>query len=316
MEPVPVTLLAGFLGSGKTTLVNRILTERHGEAIAVIVNEYGDVGIDGRLVVGTAEEVVQLENGCLCCTVRGDLVDAIERMLRARRRRPFERLLIEASGLASPGPIVQTLVVDGRIADAVALDGVVTVAHAVHVADQLERHPEVAEQVGYADLVLLNHCDAADAATLDRAERALQARNAAVPIERTERAACDVGRILALATGATGAWRLADLASLPPAKHTEGVGTIVLRAADPLDLHRLKMWIQFLAARRTHELYRVKGILACRDHPRAVVVQGTYQWLELGPGDEEIPAESILLLIGRGLDREEILRGWEACKPR
>ncbi|MEM7305723.1 MAG: GTP-binding protein [Planctomycetota bacterium] len=319
-ECLPATLLAGFLGSGKTTLLNRVLHERADEPIAVLVNEFGEVGIDGRLVVRTAEEVVQLENGCLCCEVRGDLADAMDRLLRGRGRLgggKVRRILIEASGLASPGPIVQTLVLDARLAGRIALDGVVTVAHALHVADQLERHPEAAEQVAYADLLLLNHVDAVDAAALDRAEAALRTRNAAAPIERTERAACDIARMLSLGASSAeqaGGWRLHDLDTLAVAGHTHGVGTVVLRSDELLDLHRLKMWIQFLAARRTHELYRVKGLIACRDHPRSVLVQGMYQWLELGPGPEDLPAESALVLIGRNLDQEEIERGWQAVR--
>jgi G3E family GTPase len=314
--PVPATLLAGFLGSGKTTLLNRVLTARSAERIAVVVNEYGAVGIDGRLVVATAEEVVQLENGCLCCEVRGDLADALERLLAGGRRlsrgAPPARVLIEASGLASPGPIAQTLVLDPRVAGRVALAGIVTLAHAAHVADQLERHPEAAEQVAYADLLILNHADA-PGADLAAAEAALHARNAAAPVLRATHADVPLERVLAPESdGAQAGWRLADLSAVATADHTHGVGTIVLRATAPLDLHRLKMWLWFLASRRTHELYRVKGLLACRDHPRSVLVQGTYQVLELGPGPEDVPAESVLVLIGRGLDEGEVRRGWEA----
>ena len=305
---VPATLLAGFLGSGKTTLLNRILRGRAEEPMAVVVNEFGSVGIDGRLVVSTAEEVVQLENGCLCCEVRGDLAQAIDRILA--RRQPVSRLLIEASGLADPGPIVQTLILDGRLAGRVELERVVTLAHAGHVAEQLERHPEAVRQVAYADLLLLNHADAG--ADLGAAEQALRRRNGAAPILRTVRAACELEALFGSDSAAGGGWRLMDLEARAEADHTDGVGTVILRATRPLDLHRLKMWIQFLAARRTHELYRVKGLFACLDHPRAVLVQGMYQWLELGPGPEEPPRESVLVLIGRGLDGDEIQRGWSA----
>jgi G3E family GTPase len=316
--PIPATLLAGFLGSGKTTLLNRMLTARTAERIGVLVNEIGAVGIDGRLVVKTAEEVVQLENGCLCCEVRGDLAEALERMLAGRRllsraAQPLARIVIEASGLASPGPIAQTLALDPRVSGRVALERIATLAHAGHVAAQLERHPEAAEQVAYADLLILNHADA-PGADVDAAERALRARNAAAPLVRTVHADVALERLCAAADPATGGWRLRDLADVPAAVHTHGVGSVVLRANAPLDLHRLKMWLRFLAARRTHELYRVKGLLACRDHARAVLVQGTYQVLELGPGPEDAPAESVLVLIGKDLDEAEVRRGWAACR--
>ena len=310
--PVPVTLLAGFLGSGKTTLVNRILTERRDVPVAVVVNEFGAVGIDGRLVVGASEEVVELSNGCLCCAVRGDLVAAIGGLLAARERRiapkRFERLLIEASGLASPGPIAQTLAVEGSLVDRVRLDGVVTLAHAGHLVRQLDAHPEAAEQIGYADLVVLNHADAATAAELDAAEAEVRRRNALADVLRAERAAIDLERVFGLE-------HETDLArvSTAGAGHAHDVTSVVLRSAEPLDLHALKMWLQFLSSRRTHELIRVKGVLACRDHPRAVVVHGLYQWLELGPGAEQVPDGSVLVLIGRGLDAEEIERGWRAA---
>jgi G3E family GTPase len=313
---VPATILAGFLGSGKTTLLNRVLTGHASEPIGVIVNEFGAVGIDGRLVVATAEEVVELSNGCLCCEVRADLSGAVLRLLgagaRLGRRRLATRIVIEASGLASPGPIAQTLALDARLAERVTLAGIVTLAHAAHVAEQVVRHPEAAEQVAYADRLILNHADA-PGADLARAEAALRALNATAPLERAVRADCDLARVLA--PGAGGA-RLGDPAAPAAADHTHGVGTVVLKDSAPRDFHRLKVWLQFLAARRTHELYRVKGLIACRDHPRSVLVQGTYQVLELGPGPEEVPAESVLVLIGRGLDAEEIRRGWEAVRAQ
>ena len=317
--PIPATLLAGFLGSGKTTLLNRLLSDPAvggAQRIGVIVNEMGAVGIDGRLVVRTAEEVVQLENGCLCCEVRGDLAEALERMLAGRRllgaREPLARVVIEASGIASPGPIAQTLVLDPRVSGRVELERIVTLAHAGHVEAQLQAHPEVCEQVAYADLIVLNHADH-PGADLDAAEAALRARNAVARIERATMGAVPAELLLArdgvapraeaaLATGTTFAG------------HTHGVGSIVLRATEPLDLHRLKMWLQFLSSRRTHALYRVKGLLACREHPRAVLVQGTYQVLELGPGPEDVPAESVLVLIGKDLDEDEVRRGWDVCR--
>ena len=312
---LPVTLLTGFLGAGKTTLVNRVLTERHGERIAVLVNEFGDVGIDGRLVVRSDEEIVELVNGCVCCSVRGDLVRAIGGMLRRRKRairaRPFERLLIETSGLASPGPVVQTLLVEPELARETVPVGVITLAHAALVAEQLERHPEAVEQVGYADAIVLNHTDRADESTIAAAEEALRARNAMAPILRAERAAIDVSTLLDLPPA-----NPRDASHAPATEpHTHDAGTIVLRTGGALDLARLKMWLQFLASHRSQEIWRLKGILRCGGNERAVVVQGVYQFLELGPGDDPAPEESVLVLIGRGFDRAEIERGWRACRP-
>ncbi len=315
MDAVPVSLLSGFLGAGKTTLVNRILAERHGERIAVVVNEFGDVPIDGRLVVNSDEEVVELANGCVCCTIRGDLVRTLHDLLRRRQRRlfrqPFERVLIETSGLASPGPILQTLVVEPELARALRSDGVLTLVHAGLIARQMEEHPEAAEQVGYADRLLLNHLDRVDAAERAAAVGLLRRTNAVAPIVAATRADYDVAELL----------DLGDVRAPEPAPgdaavhtHTHGAGTVVLTSTTPLDLHRLKMWLQFLANRRGQEIWRMKGILRCVDHPTPVVVQAVYQWLELGPGAGAPPECSTLVLIGRDLDRDELERGFEVCR--
>jgi len=330
---VPVTLLTGFLGSGKTTLLNRILAEPHGERVAVIVNEFGDVGIDGKLVVGAEEDVVELANGCVCCTVRGDLAATITRLLRRRTRRllgrvRFDRILIETSGLASPGPVVQTLQVVPELSEAVRLDGIVTLVHTARMADQLARHPEASDQVAYADRLVLNHVDRCTPDEVEATERLLAGANALAERERATRADVPIAPLLALATGDPARWRLEGLgtgagaAAAPLAgaahaadhAHTHGVVTLALRSREPLDIHRLKLWLQFVSSRATHELMRLKGVLACRGLPQPVVVQGVYQWLELGPGEGSPPAESVLVLIGRDLDPDELRRGWDTCR--
>ncbi|MEQ8764542.1 MAG: GTP-binding protein [Planctomycetota bacterium] len=310
----PVTLLTGFLGSGKTTLVNRILTEHHGQKIGVIVNEFGEAGIDGRLVVGSKDDVVELSNGCICCTIVGDLGATVQRLLTPglfRERRRLDRLLIEASGLASPGPALQTLLIDPELSRRLRIDGVVALAHAALIEEQLLEHPEAGEQLAYADRVLLNHVDRAEAATIASAEAALRRCNAIAPIHRTERAALDLSLLLDTPPVAAASRPGRGESETP---HTCGIGTLTLRSERPLDIHRLKMWLQFLAARRQHDLMRMKGILRCETLDTAVVAQSVYQWLELGPGDGPAPDVSTLVLIGRHLDRETIERGWRMCE--
>jgi G3E family GTPase len=334
-ERIPVTLLAGFLGSGKTTLANRILTEQHDQRIAVIVNEFGEAGIDGRLVVGVEDNIIQLSNGCLCCTVRGDLAETLHSLLVRRRQAvgaaPFERILIEASGLASPGPAVQTLMVDPVLAAQSRLDGVITLVHAQHIVQQLREHPEASNQVGYADHIIVNHCDQCDAATLAAAEAAIRACNHYATVERTTHAHVEIATLLQTRT-----WDSATLQRLQPhaphahdhaaahlhgehahtEPHTCGVGTLTLRTTAPLDMNRLKLWLLFIAKRRSHELMRFKGILRCQQHAEAIVVQGVYQWLELRQSDTAAPEESILVLIGRNLDAAELQREWADCRAR
>ncbi len=328
--PVPVTLLVGFLGSGKTTLANRILSEQHDQRIAVIVNEFGDVGIDGQLIVGVDDNVVELRNGCLCCTVQGDLADTLRQLLVRRRQtvdaKPFERIVIEASGLASPGPVLQGMLVDPALHAQVQVDGVITMAHAKHIVQQLADHPEASEQVAYADHIILNHCDQCEGDELAAAEASIHACNQQADIERATRAAVDVVRVLNKQT-----W---DSARVKEALehgvlccdhahdhdhdhlHTQGVGTLALRAEAPMDLPRLNMWLLCLSKRMSHELMRLKGILNCQSHDQAVVIQGVYQWLEVRQEAGEPPAESVLVLIGRHLDAEELSRAWADCIAR
>ena len=316
-EALPLTLLTGFLGAGKTTLLNRVLTERAETRFAVIVNEFGDVGVDGDLVVGATERLVQLANGCVCCTVRGDLQAALLELLEARERRllgrrDFDRVIVEASGLAAPGPIVQTLAADPRLASALRLDAVVCMAHARNLPRQLEDFPEAEEQVAYADVLVLNHADRASAQELEDAREAARRRNAAAVLHEARHARVDLVALLEVRTTADSSWALDEVR--PHAHgHASGVGTVALTSSEPLDLDTLKIWLQFLATRRGQDLYRLKGILACRGRTERVVVQGMYEWLELGPSEEPAPATSSLVLIGKDLDREELDRGWRAA---
>lgn len=353
-SPVPVTLLTGFLGSGKTTLLNRLVAAPEAGRLAVVVNETGDVALDARLVVGSTEEIVELRDGCVCCTVRGDLSAAVGRLLDRRRawlrRLRFDRIVVECSGLASPGPVVQTFLLDPKLAAETRVDGVLTLASAADVPRQLREHPETAEQLGYADLVLLNHVDRAPGALLDEAEAAVRAVNPNAPLVRTVRGELPVARLLDLGGADPARWRLGAGPSPPrspadghhpagahaheheghtheghtheahtheslapdPHLHTPAVTHVSLASDRPLDLGKLKLFLQFVAARRTWTLFRLKGIFRCEGHQRAVVAHGVYQWLELGPGPFDAPPRSQLLLIGRDLDADELRRGWAA----
>ena len=195
-QKVPVSILTGFLGSGKTTLLNRILSEEHGKRIAVIENEYGEVGIDNALVINADEEIFEMSNGCICCTVRGDLIRVLGNLMK--RRDKFDYVLVETTGLADPGPVAQTFFMDDEIRAEFALDGIVTLVDAAHIEQQIGRSDESTEQVAFADILVLNKTDLVDGETLDRLEARLREMNRMARVVRSERANVPVDTVLNL----------------------------------------------------------------------------------------------------------------------
>lgn len=317
-EKVPVTLICGFLGSGKTSLVNVVLSAQHRQRIVVVVNEFGEIDIDSRLVLHADDSVIALRNGCICCTVRSGLQSTLHQLLIRRRQTvdalSFERILIEASGLASPGPTVQAILADPFLSSQLAWDAGITMVHAQHIVRQLREHPEASEQVAYADHIVLNHCDRCAPKDPDDAEAAVKFCNPNALIQRTSHAQVDVTSLLATRTWDT-VWDLSrDAEEMAHATHTHGVVALSLCTERPVDLNRLQMWLRGIIDDPNLDIMRIKGMVWCPQYDEAVIVQGVYQWFDMRLADAGGPPDSMMVVIGRGLDREAILRGWADCQ--
>ena len=320
-----VIILTGFLGAGKTTLLNRILTAEHGRRIAVIVNEFGEVGIDHHLLLTTDQEVVQMNNGCVCCTVRGDLLRSFFQLMEHRSK--FDTVVIETTGLAEPAPVAQTLYADERIRREFTLGGVVTVVDAKYISARLEDSAEACEQIAFADLILLNKTDLSSPEQLDQVEQTIGRMNKLAKIHRTKNSEIDLATIFDL--GQTDLAGKIDLAHADDNRHhghnghdhhhhnhLQNIDTVCIVEPGALDGMKVSIWFRTLIAEFSGDILRMKGILNLRSDSEQFLLQGVHSDFEGKPGcawEADEDRVNRLVFIGRKLDRKKITEGFFNC---
>ena len=333
-DAVPVTILTGFLGAGKTTLLNHLVSQSHGYKCAIIINEFGAISIDNQLVVGVDEEILELNNGCLCCRVRGDLIKSLHDLQNKKKR--FDYVVIETTGLASPSPIAYTFR-SSDLAENFRLDGIVTVVDAKHLDKELGDSPETAAQIAFADVLLLNKIDLVSSVDLDKISDRLRRINPLVRIHRTQNAEVQVEHILNIR-----ARELTAPLSFPeqdhedhrrdeqssthhheeeggehhPHAHDEDVASFYLVEERPVELKKVEAWLTEVIRTMGASIYRSKGILHIKGQGKRVIFQGVQMMFEATPDRFWHPGEKRLnqiVFIGKDLDEEQICRGFEAC---
>jgi G3E family GTPase len=347
---IPVTVLTGYLGAGKTTLLNRILTEDHGKKYAVIVNEFGEIGIDNDLVVGADEEVFEMNNGCVCCTVRGDLIRVLSGLMK--RKDNYDAIIVETTGLADPGPVAQTFFMDEDVQARTRLDSVTTLVDAKHVMQRLDDSHEAREQVAFADQIILNKTDLVDEAELAKVEARLRNLNPLAPIRRTERARVPLDQVLGL--NGFDLDRITDIRPefVNPAHgedghvhdehcghdhhddhahdhhdhgrhhgarghaHQDDIRGVSLSLDRPVDGGAFTRWLDKLLAEQGPDILRAKGIMDVKGEDKRLVFQAVHMILE-GELQREWGADerrwSRAVFIGRNLDEAALKAGFEAC---
>ena len=313
---IPVTVLTGYLGAGKTTLLNNILTGTHGKKYAVVINEFGELGVDNDLVVDSDEEVFEMNNGCICCTVRGDLIRIINGLMK--RPGKFDGIIVETTGLANPAPVAQTFFVDEDVKAKTRLDAIVTVVDAKHLPARLQDSPEAADQLAFADVVVLNKLDLVTPEELAEVEASIRAINPYAVIHRATRGdvppeellglhAFDLKRVLE---------SVPDFLEEDSHTHNEHLTSISISTDKPLAAEKFQAWIGHILQTQGQNILRTKGILSYKDEDRRFAFQAVHMIADgdfLAPWKAEEPRTSRIVFIGRDLNRPQLRRGFESC---
>lgn len=315
VQKVPVTVLTGYLGAGKTTLLNRILTEAHGQRVAVIVNEFGKIGIDHQLTINADEEIFEMNNGCICCTVRGDLIRIISDLMARPDR--FDHLVIETTGLADPAPVIQSFFVDEVMAKQTELDAVVTVVDAQYIETHWDSS-EAQEQIAFADVVLLNKQDLVPAEKMADLTLKVRGLNAIAAIHPTQDCDIALNKVLSIK-----AFNLQHALSIDPEllnedahEHDSAISSVAITEVGSVDSEKLNRWLYQLVQAKGADIFRMKGILDVDNAHRRFVCQGVHMTLDGRPGKPWKAGEvrqNELVFIGRNLDEQALRDGFQGC---
>ncbi|WOD39623.1 GTP-binding protein [Nodosilinea sp. E11] len=312
---IPATVLTGYLGAGKTTLLNYILTANHGKRIAVIVNEFGEVGIDNQLVVDADEEIFEMNNGCICCTVRSDLIRIVSDLME--RSEDFDYLMLETTGLADPAPVIQSFFIDEVMRSRLLLDAIVTVVDAKYIWEHWDSS-EAQEQIAFADVILLNKVDLVSPPILEELEQRIRGMNAIAKIHPTQHCQIPLETVLGV-----GAFDLQNALSIDPEfldedahQHDQSVSSVSIQEPGVVDGDKLNRWLYQLVQARGADIFRMKGIVDMDHEDRRFVFQGVHMTLDGRPGRPWLPGEvrhNQLVFIGRNLDEVELRRSFGEC---
>jgi G3E family GTPase len=317
---VPVTILTGFLGAGKTTLLNRILKEDHGHRIAVIENEFGESGVDGEILERTEEQIVEMNNGCICCTVRGDLIRILGELKEKRDggKLKFDRVVIETTGMADPGPVAQTFFTDEEIGNYYLLDSILTVVDAKHAPKQLDEFHEAQEQVGFADRILLSKTDLTKEEETESLIKRLKRMNPRAPIKKVNFGNAPIGEVLDIR-----GFNLNAILELDPEfltdihhEHHDEVESFVFKSDKPFDGAKLEQFLSGMIQVYGPDLLRYKGVLWMKGKKERVVFQGVHMMMggDMGkPWSKTEKKSSTLVFIGKKLPKDLFLAGLEQC---